>query len=115
MQEFANLTAELSGGRRGLEIQMEGMGIGVKVEKLDTYDGDKSRNLDTWLFQVHKHLNLPVIPERGHIPYAASLLHGNAVLWWHETCKGNRHLAMWEDFHRVLCEQLWLEDYGRRR
>ena len=42
---------------------MEGMWMGVKVEKPDTYDGDKSRDLDTWLFQVREHLNLTVIPE----------------------------------------------------
>ena len=42
---------------------MEGMRMGVKVEKPEAYDGDKSRDLDNWLFQVHKHLNLTVIPK----------------------------------------------------
>ena len=97
-QEFANLIAELLAGRRGLELQMEGMQIGVKVEKLDTYDGDKSCDLDTWLFQVCEHLNLTVIPKRGHIPYATSLLRGNAPLWWREMCKGNHRPTMWDDF-----------------
>ena len=32
-QEFANLTAELLAERRGPEVQLEGMRIGVKVEK----------------------------------------------------------------------------------
>ena len=49
-QEFANLTAELLAGRRGPELQMQGMQMGVKVEKPEAYDGDKSRDLDTWLF-----------------------------------------------------------------
>ena len=49
-QEFANLTMELLAGWRGPEIQWEGIWMGVKVEKPDTYDGDKSRNLDTRLF-----------------------------------------------------------------
>ena len=88
--------------------------MGVKVEKPEVYDGDKSRNLDTWLFQVREHLNLTVIPERGHVPYAVSLLRGNAALWWHETCEGNRRPATWEDFCRVLREQFRPEDYGRR-
>ena len=65
---------------------MEGMRMGVKVEKPETYDGNKSRDLDTWLFQVREHLNLTVIPKRGHVPYAASLLHGNTALWWHARC-----------------------------
>ena len=49
-QEFANLTAELLAGRRGPEVQFEGMRIGVKVEKPETYGGEKARDLDTWLF-----------------------------------------------------------------
>ena len=97
-QEFANLTVELIVGRREPEIPMEGMQMGVKVEKPDTYDGDKSRDLDTWLFQVCKHLNLTVIPERGHVPYATSLLRRNAAFWWHEICEGNHRPATWEDF-----------------
>ena len=80
MQEFGNWTAELLAGRRRLEIQWEGMEMGVKVEKPDPYDGDKSCGLDTWLFQVHEHLNLTIIPARSHVPYPTSLLHGNAAL-----------------------------------
>ena len=52
MGEFANLTAELLVGQHGPEVQMEGMRIGVKVEKPDNYDGSKGCNLDMWLFQV---------------------------------------------------------------
>ena len=63
MQEFANLTVELLVGQRGLELQLEGMRMGVKVEKPEAYDGDKSHDLDTWLFQVCEHLNLTVIPK----------------------------------------------------
>ena len=33
--------AELLVGQRGPEVQMEGMRISVKVEKLDNYDGSK--------------------------------------------------------------------------
>ena len=52
IREFANLIAELLVGRRGPEVQMDGMRIGVKVEKPENYDGSKGRDLDTWLFQV---------------------------------------------------------------
>ena len=88
--------------------------MGVKVEKPKAYDGDKSRDLDTWLFQVREHLNLTVIPERGHVSYIASLLHGNAALWWREMCKGNCRPTTLDEFCRVLHEQFWPEDYGRR-
>ena len=47
MHEFANLTAELLVGQRGPEVQLEGMRIGVKVEKLETYSGEKGCDLDT--------------------------------------------------------------------
>ena len=57
----ANLTAELLAGRRGPEVQLEGMRMGVKVEKPESYDGAKGCDLDTWLFQVREHLNLTVI------------------------------------------------------
>ena len=44
----------------------------------------------------------------------ASLLRGNAALWWRETCEGNRQPATWDDFCRMLPEQSRPEDYGRR-
>ena len=113
-QEFANLTVELLAGQRGPKIQWDGMRMGVKVEKPDTYDGNKPRELDTWLFQVCEHLNLTVIPERGHVPYATSLLCGNVAFWWRETCEGDRRPATWDDVRRVLHEQFWPKDYGRR-
>ena len=90
------------------------MRIGIKVEKPETYSGEKTCDLDTWLFQVREHLNITTIPVRGHVPYAASLLHGNAALWWRETCEGNRRPATWDDFSRMVREQFRPEDYGRR-
>ena len=56
MQEFANLTAELLAGREGPAVQFDGIRMNVKVEKPEQYDGDKARDLDTWLFQVREHL-----------------------------------------------------------
>ena len=41
MQEFTKLTAELSAGQQGPEVQMEGMRISVKVEKPENYNGSK--------------------------------------------------------------------------
>ena len=57
-QEFANLTTELLAGRQGPDVQFQGMRIGVKVEKPETYSGEKSRYLDTWLFQVLEQLQI---------------------------------------------------------
>ena len=66
---------------------MEGMRIGLEVEKLDNFDGSKSKDLDKWIFQVREHLALTVIPECGHVPYAASLLMGNVAMWWRDCVK----------------------------
>ena len=49
MREFANLMAELMAGRRGPEVQLDGKRIRVKVKKPENYDGNKQRDLDTWL------------------------------------------------------------------
>ena len=95
-QEFANLTAELLVGQRGPEVQMEGMPIGVKMEKPDNFDGSKSKDVNTWIFQVHEHLALTVIPEHDQVPYATSLLRVNAAMWWRELCEHNQRLVNWD-------------------
>ena len=113
MQEFANLTAELLAGQQGLAVQLEGLRLNVKVEKPEQYDGDKAKDLDTWLFHVRQHLELSTVPARGHVPYAAPLLGGNAALWWREACEENRRPVMWDGFCRALREQFRPEVYGR--
>ena len=45
-QEFTNLTVELLAGRRGPEVQWDGMRIGVKAENPETYSGKKGRDLN---------------------------------------------------------------------
>ena len=50
MQEFVNLTTELLVGRQGPEVQIEGMRLGVKVEKPNVYNSKKGKDLHTWLF-----------------------------------------------------------------
>ena len=90
MQDFANLTAELLAERQGPQAHFKGVRLNIKVEKPDTYDGDKAKDLDTWLFQVREYLALSTVPQRGHVPYAASLLRGNATLWSREACEANR-------------------------
>ena len=115
-QEFATLTAELLAERQGQgpQVQFQGMRYNIKVEKPANYDGDKTHDLDTWLFQVREHLELATVPVEGHVAYAASLLRGNAALWWREACEARQRPATWDDFVRVIREQFRPEDYGRR-
>ena len=47
VRDFVNLTVELI-GRRGPE--MEGVRVGVKVERPEYFDGGKTQDVDTWLF-----------------------------------------------------------------
>ena len=112
VQEFANLTAELIATRRGPE--MEGVRVGVKVERPEYFEGGKTQDVDTWLFQVREHLDIKVIPERGRIPYAASLFRGNAALWWRELCEANNRPANWEAFCATLRDQFRAENLSRR-
>ena len=41
MREFVNLMAELMAGSGGPEVQLDGMRIGVKIEKPENYDSSK--------------------------------------------------------------------------
>ena len=66
------------------------MHLSVKVEKLENYEGDKAKDLDTWLFQVRKHLELSIVPAGAYVTYVASLLRGNATMWWREACEAHR-------------------------
>ena len=50
------------------------MHFNVKVKIPETYDGDKTKDLDIWLFQVREHLEISTVPVCGHVTYAASLL-----------------------------------------
>ena len=79
-QEFANLTVELLAGRQGPQVQLDGMRLSVKVEKPENYDGDKVKDLDTWLLQVHEHLELSIVPVGAYVAYVISLLRGNAAM-----------------------------------
>ena len=65
---------ELLARQRGPEVQFEGTYLGIKVEKLENYNGSEGCDLDTWLFHVREHLGLTIIPEWGHILNATSLL-----------------------------------------
>ena len=93
---------------------MEGMRISVEVEKPDNFDGSKSKDVDTWIFQVREHLALTVIAVCGHVPYSASLLRGNAAMWWRELCERNQRPANWDAFCRALREQFCTENFSRR-
>ena len=93
---------------------MEGVRISIKVERPEYYDGGKTQDVDTWLFQVREHLDITVIPECGRIPYAASLFRGNATLWWRELCEANNRPGNWDDFCATLRDQFRAENLSRR-
>ena len=63
---------------------------------------------------MREHLELSTVPAGAYVVYAASLLRGNAAMWWRDACEAHRRPATWEDFCRALCDQFRPEDYGRR-
>ena len=99
--------------RQGPQVQLDGTRLSVKVEKLENYEGDKAKDLDTWLFQVREHLELLTVPTGAYVVYAASLLCDNTAMWWREACEPHCRPATWEDFYRALRDQFRQEDYGR--
>ena len=56
MQDFAHLTADLiaAQGQGG----QGGQHFGIKMERPDYFEGGKTQDVDTWLFQVSEHLNM---------------------------------------------------------
>ena len=105
--DMAQLTAELIAGRGVAPM-------GMKVEKPETYDGAKHRDVDTWLFQVQEHMLLTGIPALSHVGYAASLLRGHAAMWWRELCESGNRLADWDEFKRDLLRQFRMDNLTRR-
>ena len=106
-QDMAQLTAELIAGR--------GMApMGLKVEKPETYDGAKHRDVDTWLFQVEEHMSLTRVPADSQVAYAASLLRGNAAMWWRELCEGGNRLDAWDAFKMKVRSQFRMDNLVRR-
>ena len=114
VHDFANLTAELLAGRAGPAVNIGGPHMGVKMERPEAFDGSKHQDVDTWLFQVGEHLRMLNIPEDSRVPYAASLLRGNAAMWWRERCKSGERAADWPTFCAMLCAQFCVENLARR-
>ena len=105
--DMAHLTAELIAGRGVAPM-------GVKVEKPETYDGAKHRDVDTWLFQVGEHMRLTGVPAASRVGYAASLLRGHAAMWWRELCESGNRLDDWDEFVRDLRRQFRMDNLTRR-
>ena len=106
-QDMAQLTAELIAGRGVAPA-------GIKVEKPETFDGAKHRDVDTWLFQVAEHMVLTRLSADSQVAYAASLLRGNAAMWWREKCEGGHRIETWEEFKTGLRGQFRVDNLVRR-
>ena len=114
VQDFANLTAELLAGRPVQAANIGGMNMGVKLERPEAFEGAKHQDVDTWLFQVGEHLRMLNIPAPSQVAYAASLLRGNAAMWWRERCEAGVRPADWDAFCATLCAQFRVENLARR-
>ena len=88
--------------------------MGMKMEKSEIYDGAKHRDVDTWLFQVDEHMSLTRVLADSCVGYAASLLRGNAAMWWRELCESGNRLDDWDKFKKSLCRQFRINNLIRR-
>ena len=113
MQDFAQLTAQMMAAR-GPEAQGERR-FGVKMERPDYFEGGKTQDVDTWVFQVREHLELVgILAEPARVSYAASLFRGNAALWWRERCEQAMRPGTWQEFVAALRMQFRPENWSRR-
>ena len=87
--------------------------MGVKMERPEAFDGAKHQDVDTWLFQVSEHLRILNIPEDSRVAYAASLLRGNAAMWWRERYESGERAADWPTFYAMLRAQFRVENLAR--
>ena len=86
--------------------------MGLKVEKLETYDNAKHHDVDTWLFQVAEHMLLTKIPADSQVAYAASLLRKNTAMWWRELRESRNRLDAWDavktNSQRQIYMRIWI-------
>ena len=59
---MAQLIVELIDSRRVAPM-------GMQMEKPETYDGAKHRDVNTWLFQVDEHMLLTRVPADSRVGY----------------------------------------------
>ena len=63
---------------------------------------------------MREHLDITVIPERGQVPYAASVFRGNAALGWRKICEDNNRPGNWNDFCCAVHAQFRIENLSHR-
>ena len=114
VQDFAHLTAELLAARAGPAGNFGGPQMGVKMERPEAFDGAKHQDVDTWLFQVDEHMRMVNVPADRQVAYAASLLRGNAAMWWRERCEAGERAADMLHFTAELRAQFRVENLARR-
>ena len=114
VQDFAHLTAELLAARAGPAGNFGGPQMGVKMERPEAFDGAKHQDVDTWLFQVEENMRMVNVPADRQVAYAASLLRGNAAMWWRERCEAGERAADMLQFTAMLRAQFRVENLARR-
>ena len=57
--------------------------VTIKPQKPDTFDGQREGlSTDAWLFQLEQYGELTNLDEAVLVQFAATLLQGNAAIWW---------------------------------
>ena len=80
--------------------------VPLKMAKPETYHGlreTSSLTPDTWLFQMKQYIELHNQNPDHAVPFAATFLQGNALLWWRNL--GDHRPLTWATFSATLTKE----------
>ena len=67
----------------------------VRVQQPEKFDPSKKTDIVVWLYKVNLWFETAQIPEEIKIVQAASLLDGNAFIWWMMLTRNNQQPTTW--------------------
>jgi hypothetical protein len=81
----------------------------VKPSKPQHFSGDRSIDVDVWLFQLEQFMTLSAVSDNTRVPLAATFLDGSAATWWRMTALRNAAAQLstptWDQFKHQLRQQ----------
>jgi len=125
-QEIINLQAQMQHvighiqAEQTAPITSSSRSFGIKPIKPEIFEGltEKRLHVDTWLFQINQYYDLvKVTDESTRIRYAASLLKGNASLWYQLQCvrsSTSEAFSTWNEFQEALRKQFTPVNWEKR-
>jgi hypothetical protein len=76
--------------------------IKAKVSPPSNFSGARNSNVETWLYEMQRYLQLCAVPLSEQLPYATSYLKDAALNWWISTTKSNNPILTFPQFEIAL-------------